>query len=163
MTKNLPATNTPAEALAISPEALEVANCYLELQSIDKVAEELDVPRDQIVQYLDRREVRAYIDSVFLSLGFNNRFKLRKAMDSIIALKFKELDEAGVGSSKDIADLILLSHKMTMDEYNMQLELAKVHQKEKITTQTNIQINDQGGTNYARLLQDIMTGKDAVQ
>lgn len=154
--KNLPATTTPAEAIAISPEALEIANSYLEFQNIDKVAEILDLPKDMVVSYLDKREVKAYIDSVFLNLGFNNRFKLRRAMDSIIAMKFKELDEAGIGSSKDIADLLILSHKMTMDEYAKQIELAKIHQKEKITTQTNIQINDQGGSNYSKLLHTII-------
>ena len=73
----------PAEVLTISPEALEVANCYLQLQNIPKVAEELGMPIEMITQLLERGEVKAYIDQVFLDTGFNNRFTKRAAMDAL--------------------------------------------------------------------------------
>jgi hypothetical protein len=67
---NLP-TVTPVECLDISPEALEVANCFLQDQDLDKVADILDIPKELVTQILAKREVKAYIDNVFFNLGYN--------------------------------------------------------------------------------------------
>lgn len=154
---NLPINQTPVEAIDISPEALEVANTYLQLQSIDKVSEELSVPAEVVSSILNRREVRSYIDNVFMDIGFNNRFTIRQAMDALIRQKFSELEEAGIGSSKDIADLLALSHKMTVELLDRQIKLEELKHKNSIKNQTNIQIND-SGSNYGSLLQKIMSG-----
>ena len=146
----------PAEVLAISPEALEIANLYLTSQSHVKVAEELDLPETTVLDYLARPEVKRYIDQVFFDQGFNNRFMLRKAMDTLISRKFQELDDADVGSSKDIADLLALSHKMTMEQLDRQIQLEKLKDKTP-TTQTNIQINDL--SNHQRLLERLLQNK----
>ena len=150
---NLPTVH-PAEVLEISPEALEVANAYLVSQNTDKVADDLDLPKEKVVSVLNRKEVRAYIDNVFLDLGFNNRFKLRKALDAVIAKKFEEMDEAGIGSNKDIMELLALSHKMTMDYLTKQIELEKLRDQ-SIRSQVNVQIND-GGSNYGNLIERII-------
>lgn len=151
---NLP-VNSPAEVLDISPEALEVANCYLECQNLEQVATTLDVPVHLVSQLLSRKEVKSYIDNVFMNLGFNNRFRMRKAMDAIIKKKFQELEESETGSSKDIAELLALSHKMSMDELSRQIELEKLRQS-SIKTQTNIQINDNGGSKYEELIRKLL-------
>lgn len=147
-------TNHPAEALQISPEALEVANCYLQEQDTTKVALILGTSPELVAQILARREVKAYVDQVFFDMGFNNRFKMRKAMDAIISKKFQELDEAGVGSGKDILEILALSHKMTMETLDKQLQLEKLRES-NIKTQTNIQIND-GGSNYSNLIERLI-------
>lgn len=152
-------TNTPAEVIEISPEALEVANCYLQSQSLPKVADDLGIPVEQVAQYLNRREVKSYIDSVFMDLGFNNRFKLRRAMDALLAKKFQEMDEAGIGSAKDIAELMALSHKMSMDELDRQIQLKKLeNEKGGPKTQTNIQINE-NGSNYGTLIERLINNQ----
>jgi hypothetical protein len=152
---NLP-TQTPAEILAISPESLEVANSYLQSQSIQKVAEELGISTELVTQELNRREVRAYIDSVFLDVGFNNRFKMRVAMDALIQQKFMELEEAGIGSSKDIADLLALSHKMTMEQLDRQIKLEEIKNK-NINNQVNVQVNEFGNnTKYGNLISQLL-------
>ena len=150
-------TTTPAEVLDISPEALEVANCYLQAQDIDVVCNELDTTRELVAQVLAKKEVKAYIDHVFFNLGFNNRFKMRAAMDAILKKKFQELQESDMGSTKDIADLLALSHKMTMDETSRQIELEKLRQT-NIKNQVNVQINDSGGSKYDNLMRQLMTG-----
>lgn len=155
MNQNLPATHHPAEVVQISPESLEVANVYLQLQDINKTAEELDIPREIIVNILNKREVKTYIDNVFFNLGFNNRFKLRAALDAVIAKKFQELDEADTGSDKDIADLLHLSHKITMEQLGKEIELEKLKQG-SIKTQTNIQLNGDTGSNYSNLLKKLL-------
>lgn len=147
----------PAEVLAISPEALEVANAYLQVQSIPKVAEELSMPVDLITSILERTEVKSYIDQVFLDTGFNNRFTMRAAMDAILQKKFEEMDEAGVGSSKDIIEIMALSHKMTMELMDREIALRKLNGSH-VKNQVNVQINDQGGSNYKNLLDRLMSG-----
>lgn len=146
----------PAELVVIAPENLEVANAYLRLQSIDAVAEELGFETDYVLQVLESRPVKSYIDHVYFNMGFNNRFTIRSALDAIIAKKFEELEESGMGSTKDIADLLELSHRMTMQELDRQIALKKLEQS-SVKTQTNIQINDAGGgSNYAALLAKLM-------
>ena len=151
----LPAQH-PAEVLALDPEGLEVANCYLQTQSLTKTAEELGVSTELVASQMNRREVKTYIDGVFRDMGFNNRFKMRRAMDTLISKKFQELDEAGVGSSKDIADLLALSHKMTMEQLDREIQLEKVRGS-NIKSQVNVQINEGGGgSNYGSLLEKLM-------
>jgi hypothetical protein len=153
---NLP-TTTPAEVLEISPEALEVANCYLQNQNLDEVCNLLDMPAEIVSQILSRKEVKSYIDHVFFNLGFNNRFTMRRAMDAIIKKKFQELEESEMGSTKDIAELLALSHKMTMDEMSRQIDLEKLRQS-NIKSQVNVQINDGTGTKYDSLIQKLISG-----
>lgn len=149
----LPPTQLPAEYVQISPEALEVANCYLQCQDVRQVAEELSVGVDIVTQCLAKREVRAYIDHVYLDIGFSNRFKMRAAMDAIVKKKFQEMEEAGTGSTKDIIEILALSHKMRMEELDRQIKLEQIRvEKPAPHNQVNVQINDNGGSNYDKLL-----------
>ncbi len=152
--KNL-APHHPAEVLEISPEALEIANCYLIKQSAQETADELSISTELVTQVLARREVKAYIDQVFFDTGFNNRFRMRDAMDAIIQKKFQELDEADVGSGKDILEILALSHKMTMETLDRQIQLEKL-KGNNLRTQTNIQINEGGGSNYHSLIERLV-------
>ncbi len=152
---NIP-TTTPAEVVAISPEALEVANCFLQTNDIKEVASTLEIEPELVTQILNKREVKAYIDTVFMNLGFNNRFTMRKAMDALIRKKFQELEESETGSAKDIAELLALSHKMSMDELSRTIELEKLRQS-NIKSQVNVQIND-GGQKYTSLIEKLING-----
>ena len=49
----------------ISPESIEIANAYLETGDITAVSAVLNVPRDVVSEYLNKREVKKYIDSVY--------------------------------------------------------------------------------------------------
>jgi cellulose biosynthesis protein BcsQ len=153
---SLPVT-TPAETLNISPEALEVANAYLQCQDVKETADSLDITVELVTQILTRREVKAYIDHVFMNIGFNNRFKIHAAMDAVLKQKFQELEESGMGSTKDIAELLALKHKMTMDELKAQTELEKLRQT-NIKNQVNVQINDgvSDGSKYSQLIQSLL-------
>src|SRR4030065_68604 len=144
--------HTPAEVLNISPENLTCANAYLELQSIPEVASRLGVPIEMVTQILARREIKAYIDHVFLDMGYNNRGRVRNLLDGIINKKLEEMEESGIGSSKDITEILALSHKITLDILNTQIKLEEAKNKNtNIKHQTNVQIND-GGSNYQALL-----------
>ncbi len=157
MSNNLP-TTTPAETLVISPESLEVANAYLQCPDMAKVADSLDMPVDVISNILDRREVKAYINNVFFNTGFNNRFQVRDLMDAIIKKKLAEMDDADIGSTKDITEIMALSHKITMETLDKEIQLEKIRAAAQIKTQTNIQINDSGGSKYASLIEQLVRG-----
>lgn len=157
MSNNLPVT-TPAETLDISPEALEIANCYLQSPDIAKVSEQLGISPELITQTLGKREVKAYIDQIYYNLGFNNRFKLRAAMDALISKKFRDMDEADVGSNKDITELLALSHKMTMEMMDKEIKLESLRAA-AVKTQTNIQINNaESGSKYSALISQLLGG-----
>lgn len=151
--------NLPAETLRIAPEALEVANCYLQLQDAKKVAHELDLAPDLVAEILARREVRGYIDSVFMDTGFNNRFQMRAAMDALIQKKFQELHEADTGSTKDISELLALSHKMSMDLLDREIQLEKLRTTTAPQKQVNVQINEGlDGSKYSHLISKLISG-----
>lgn len=165
MTPQTLPTASPAEYIQISPEAMEVANCYLQIQNIREVADALDLTADYVSHVLNRREVRSYVDHVFMDTGFNNSDKMRSAMDAIIKKKFQEMEEADTGSNKDIIEILALSHKMTMDQLDRQIKLEQVRQGNTggNKSQVNVQINNEtGGTNYDRLLTRLMASKGDV-
>lgn len=157
--ENLPTNQAPAEVLEISPEALEVANCYLQVQDIRQVASELSLDVSIVSSYLNRKEVRTYINQVFLDVGFNNRYKMRSLMDVIIKKKLQDMEEAQLGSNKDISDLIALSHKMTMEIMDKEIALEKAKAESGLKSQVNVQINNEGlsdGTKYGALLAKLL-------
>ena len=150
----------PAEIIQIAPEALEVANCYLQINDARKVAQELDLDVETVTSILARREVKTYIDSVFMDSGYNNRFLMRRAMDALIKQKFSELEEAGTGSQKDISELLALSHKMSMDLLDKEIQLEKIRAGTAPSKQVNVQINEGlDGSKYSKLVQQLITGE----
>jgi phage terminase small subunit len=153
-------THLPAETIRISPEALEVANAYLQLNDARKVASELDLDPETVTNLLAKREVKSYIDSVFFDSGYNNRFLMRRAMDALIKQKFSELEESQTGSTKDIAELLQMSHKMSMDLLDREIQLEKARQAIGPQKQVNVQINDAlDGSKYSQLVQRLITGE----
>ncbi|MEN9757729.1 MAG: Vibrio phage [Pseudomonadota bacterium] len=153
-------THLPAETVRISPEALEVANAYLQLNDARAVAQELDLDPEVVTNLLARREVKSYIDSVFFDSGYNNRFLMRRAMDALIKQKFSELEESQTGSTKDIAELLQMSHKMSMDLLDREIALEKARTSQGPQKQVNVQINEGlDGSKYSQLVQKLITGE----
>jgi hypothetical protein len=153
-------THLPAETVRISPEALEVANAYLQLNDARQVADELGIDPEIVTNLLAKREVKSYIDSVFFDSGYNNRFLMRKAMDALIKQKFQELEESQTGSTKDIAELLQMSHKMSMDLLDREIQLEKARTQTGPQKQVNVQINEGlEGTKYGKLVQQLISGE----
>ena len=153
-------THLPAETVRISPEALEVANAYLQLNDARQVAEELGIDPEVVTSILAKREVKGYIDSVFFDSGYNNRFLMRKAMDALIKQKFHELEESQMGSTKDIAELLQMSHKMSMDLLYREIQLEKAKTQTGPQKQVNVQINEGlEGSKYGKLVQQLISGE----
>jgi len=150
-------TDQQALVTKIAPEALAVAEKYLASMNIQETARALQISEEEVTSYLSKREVKRYVDTVFLDVGYRNRFKLAATLDGIIDQKLEELDESEMGSNKDIADLLALAHKMRMDEIKAQTELVKAEQSQ-VKTQTNVQINETpfGTGNYGELMQKLL-------
>jgi hypothetical protein len=147
----------------ISPEGLEIANAYLELGNIPAVSVRLKISEGKISEFLAKREVKQYVDQVYLDSGYRNRFKLAEVLDTIIDKKLDEADESEVYSTKDLADLVALSHKIRMDEMKAQTELEKARAA-NIKNQTNVQINSGdmpfGQGNYGELMKKLLQEKE---
>lgn len=149
------------EMTAISPEGLEIANSYLILGNIKAVCADLCIAQDKVVDWLGKREVKKYIDTVYFDLGYRNRNNLASLLDEMIESKLEETRESGIYSSKDLADLMMMAHKIRMDELKMEIERDKVNGT-SVRNQTNVQINDGSGilgqSNYGKLVESLVNG-----
>jgi DNA-binding MarR family transcriptional regulator len=137
--------------MTISPEGLDIAHAYLQNGSdVAKTAEALNLPIETVHKYLSKREVTSYIDRVFNEAGFRNRDRLAAVWDEIIAAKLEEMEATGMGSSKDIVEILEKAHKFAMDQMKMQIELIKAQKEGGPSIQINTQTN-----NYNTLLEKI--------
>ena len=146
------------EITTISPEGLEVANSYLQFGNIRGVVEQLGVQENKVAEILNKREVKKYIDTVYLDIGYRNKNNIASLLDEMIANKLEEAQVSGVYSSKDLADLLQMAHKMRMDEIKAQTELEKA-QGTQVKNQTNVQINEGlpfGQGNYGKLMEKLI-------
>lgn len=150
--------NMSNELTAISPEGLEVANTYLQYGNIRAVSQDLGIPENQVVEVLNKREVKKYIDNVYLDMGYRNKNLIGAVLDEMIESKLEEAKETGIYSNKDLADLLQMAHKMRMDEIKAQTELEKASAA-SIRNQTNVQINEAvpfGQGNYGKLMEKLL-------
>ena len=150
------------ELTTISPEGLEVANSYLTFGNIRAVVEQLGVAENKVVELLNKREVKKYIDTVFLDMGYRNKNNIASLLDEMIGSKLDEAKESGVYSNKDLADLLQMAHKMRMDEIKAQAELQKA-EASNVRSQTNIQVNEGvpfGQGNYGKLMEKLLKDVD---
>ena len=150
------------ELTTISPEGLEVANSYLTFGNIRAVVEQLGVQENKVVELLNKREVKKYIDTVYLDMGYSNKNNIASLLDEMIGSKLEEAKESGVYSNKDLADLLQMAHKMRMDEIKAQAELQKA-EATSVKSQTNIQVNEGvpfGQGNYGKLMEKLLKDVD---
>lgn len=146
------------ELTTISPEGLEVANSYLTFGNIRAVVEQLGVQENKVVELLNKREVKKYIDTVYLDMGYRNKNNIAGLLDEMIESKLEEAKESGVYSNKDLADLLQMAHKMRMDEIKAQADLQKA-EGTNVKSQTNVQINEGlpfGQGNYGKLMDKLL-------
>ena len=144
------------ELTVISPEGMEVANSYLQFGNIRAVVDNLGVPEYRVTEILNKREVKKYIDTVYLDTGYRNKNNIATVLDEMIASKLEEAQETGVYSSKDLADLLQMAQKMRMVDIKAQ---ADAETATAVRTQTNVQINEGvpfGQGNYGKLMDKLL-------
>lgn len=138
--------------LVICPEGLRIAEAYLENGSdIKATASHLGLPVSQVEAHLNKGEVKRYIDRLFYEAGFRNRDTMGALLDEIVKQKLEEMQETGMGSNKDIMDILETVHKMKMKEMEMEI---KLRQSETPTITVNTQ-NNYGGDRYNAFLEKL--------
>lgn len=142
-----------AGELVPAPEWLEVANSYLSYGSITDTARALQITPDVVIETLARKDVKGYLNAIYLDLGYRNRDKIGAVLDKMIESKLQEAEESGVYSSKDLADLLMMAHKMRMEEIKAQKDVTEIKQ------QTNVQINEAPNGNYGALMERLLGSK----
>lgn len=135
--------------VALSPESLDIANAYLEYGSARETAEQLMIPEYEIIQLLERKDVKDYINGIYLDRGYRNRQKLGQVLDKMIDSKLEDALESGMYTSKDLLDLLQFSHKIRMDE-------LKAEQNNAGTT---VNVANFGGGNYGQLMEKLLNDK----
>lgn len=136
----------------LMPEGFEIANAYLELGTVEEVAHQLQVPQHEVASTLMRKDVKDYLDGIYLDMGYRNRNKLGALLDKMIDAKIEEAEETGVYTKKDLLELITLAHKMRMDEINI---------AQKPTIGTNVNIANFGEGQYGKLMERLLSKKDS--
>ena len=137
-------TDLPAK---ISPEGLEIAETYLLYGDLKEAANALEMEPSEVSDYLNQREVKAYIDHQYLESGYRNRNRIADVLDRVIDLKLEEMEDSEMGSKKDILEVLQFAHKLRMEEL-----AAMSKTTGGITNQTNVLITEAGGVNYNKLL-----------
>ena len=139
----------------ISPEGAAVANTYLANGcSINDTSRAMGIPTIEIASILKQSLIKQYVNQVLRETGFRHMSDITKKLDALIVKKLDELEEADIGSNKDIADLLQMQHKMQMD-------LARLIQADEDKgpgTINNTQINTYGEGAYGKLMEKLIKG-----
>lgn len=135
--------------IALRPEDIDIANAYLMYGSAKDTADQLGLPEYQIVQILERQDVRDYITGVYLDRGYRNRNKIGQLLDKMIDAKLEEAEESGLYTSKDLFELLQFAHKMRMDELK----------NGQNNTGPTVNIANFGEGNYGQLMERLLSDK----
>lgn len=131
--------------IALTPEALDIANAYITYGSAKETADQLQIPEYQIVQLLERSDVKDYITGIYLDRGYRNKHKLGSVLDKMIDAKLEEAEESGIFTSKDLLELLQFAHKMRMDELKND------------NTGPTVNIANFGQGNYGQLMEKLLS------
>jgi hypothetical protein len=143
-------TISPEVPYKLSPEHLTFAQTYLSSLSLSETAKALQISESDASELYNNREVKKFIDTVFLQQGYLNRFKLVGLLNKVIESKLTEAEETGIYSNKDLLDVIQTLHKINMDH-------EKLNADKSPAKQTNVQVNNYG-ENLSSLLDRLVRG-----
>jgi hypothetical protein len=133
--------------IALRPEELDIANAYLEYGTAKDTAEQLQLPEYQVVQILERKDVKDYITGIYLDRGYRNKHKIGEVLDRMIQSKLEEAEESGIYTSRDLLELLKFAHQIRMDE-------VKNDQ-----TGPTVNIANFGQGNYGQLMERLLDNK----
>ena len=140
ITTTVDALTKTLDAPPLDPVVLALANDYLSGKSVTDIAEEYDITQDRVTSVIEKKEVKAYIDSVFATQGYLNRIKRVNLINQVIDQKIQEAVETGIYSKKDLLD------------WMKHLQEIEIGMKPKTAgPAVAVQIN-----NYDKLMKDLM-------
>ncbi len=106
------ALNKTLETPSLDPILLSVANEFLGGTGVTEIAEKFDISTDRVTQIVEKKEVKSYIDNVYLTQGYLNRIKRINIINSVIEQKLTEAVETGQYSKKDLLDWMKHLHEV---------------------------------------------------
>lgn len=136
------ALNKSLEAPAIDPIILTIANEYLSGKDILSIADEFGIDPDRVTAIIEKKEVKSYIDNVYLSQGYLHRVKRLAIINDVIEQKLQDAAETGIYSKKDLLDWM---------KFLQEMETAT--KPKETQPQAIVQVN-----NYQRLMDDLKDG-----
>jgi hypothetical protein len=152
------AISADAPASEITPEGAEIANTYLELGcDIQKASEVLDIPAHRINTILSDKFVKGYITQVMTDAGLRKMTSITERMEDLIDKKMEEMENLDMVSSKDVADLLNMVHKMHTEQAKIVVASTPKEGSNKIPT--NQQINvfaADDNSQYGKLMKAII-------
>ncbi len=134
------------EGKPLDPILLGVANEYLKGTSVIDIAEQFSTSGDVIISVLDKKDVKSYIEGVYMTQGYMDRFRKLAIINTVIEEKLKEAMETGTHSKKDLFDWIKLATQMESD------------MRPKQQPGVAVQINN--NTNYHKVMTELLTIKE---
>jgi hypothetical protein len=144
----------PEKEWKMNPEMMEVVNSYLITTDARLTAQDLGIPREKVIYYLNKPEAKRFVDTIYLEQGYLNRHRLQDILGEVMELKLEEMRDSEIGTKKDILDVLALAHKIRADE----AKINSTGNEGGPRNQTNVQINSAGfGDNYNSLLDKIMS------
>ena len=87
------ALNKTLETPSLDPVLLSVANEFLGGNDISDIAQKFDISPDRVTQIVEKKEVKSYIDNVYLTQGYLNRIKRINIINNVIEQKLAEYFE----------------------------------------------------------------------
>ena len=134
------ALNKTLETPSLDPILLSIANEFLGGNSITEIAEKFEISSDRVTQIVEKKEVKSYIDNVYLTQGYLNRIKRINIINNVIEQKLTEAVETGQYSKKDLLDWLKHFHEVE----------TSVRPKDKGPT-VAVQVN-----NYDSLMREVL-------
>ena len=78
----------------------------------DDTDRKFEISTDRVTQIVEKKEVKNYIDNVYLTQGYLNRIKRINIINSVIEQKLTEAVETGQYSKKDLLDWMKHLHEV---------------------------------------------------
>jgi len=139
---------------AISPEGASIANTYLaNACSLKDASHSLNIPTHEISAVLQQPLVKTYVNGILRENGYRHMVVIAEKLDQLVEKKWEELEEAEIGSNKDIAELLQLAHKMRLDMAKL---LQSDVEKTAPGTVKQTQVNVYGEGNYGKLMEKLI-------
>jgi len=135
-----------SEEYKLSPEMLEFTDTYLTTLDLDETCRTLEIPTEIGQAFLRKKEVKRFIDNVYMETGYYNKLKIQNVLNNIVSEKLEEAAETGISTKYDLLDVIKMIQSIKESDHKMQ--------NTNPNNVTNVQ-NNNYGSNLGNLLDKI--------
>ena len=135
-----------SEEYKLQPEALAFTDTYLTTLDMDSTCQQLGISVQQGQEFKRKKEVKRFIDNVYMETAYYNKLKIQEVLNGIISEKLEEALESGISTKYDLLDVLKMVQSIKESEHKMAQAPGN--------KTTNIQQNNYG-SNLGNLLDKI--------